>query len=419
MSLQFRRGEELQRTGIIPAAGEPIWVTGTKKLYIGDGVSLGGVNILATSAGAGLAWDPATQTIRFSGLGTGIINVQADTNPTLGGNLILNSRNITGTGNISISGTVTATQFVGMQNAPTLTQNLSLNSRDITGTGNINITGAITSSGTVTAGSIFTAGTLRTNTGLGGNLSLNNYDITGTGDINITGTITSSGTVTAGSIFTAGTIRTNTGLGGNLSLNGFNIIGTGNINVGGFINDNTFTSAPGGTAGQVVLRIGSTTKVAQVSIVGDTNGYPLQIKAVSDASGGSGIINIAHIGGTPANPTTVVNNRNLGGIEWTAYNGVNFVPSSILFVETADTNITALSTQITSKISIGNTNEIVGGTGKYLSIDSKGVVGAAVFQCKTYTTGTLPSAPQEGWIAYDITTHQFKGWNGTSWAVLG
>ena len=94
MSLQFRRGEELQRTGIIPAAGEPIWVTGTKKLYIGDGVSLGGVNILATSAGSGLAWDPATQTIRFSGLGTGLINVQADTNPTLGGNLILNGRNI-------------------------------------------------------------------------------------------------------------------------------------------------------------------------------------------------------------------------------------------------------------------------------------------------------------------------------------
>ena len=373
MSLQFRRGEELQRTGIIPAAGEPIWVTGTKKLYIGDGVSLGGVNILATSAGSGLAWDPATQTIRFSGLGTGIINVQADTNPTLGGNLILNSRNITGTGNISIAGTVTATQFVGVQNAPTLTQNLSLNSRDITGTGNINITGAITSSGTVTAGSIFTAGTLRTNTGLGGNLP----------------------------------------------LNGFNINGTGNINVGGFINDSTFTSAGGGTAGQVVFRIGSTTKVAQVSIVGDTAGYPLQIKAVSDALGGSAIINIAHIGGTPASPTTVANNRNLGGIEWTAYNGANFVPSSIMFVETADANITALSTEITSKISIGNTNEILGASGKYLSIDSKGVVGAAVFQCKTYTTGTLPSSPQEGWIAYDITTHQFKGWNGSSWAILG
>jgi hypothetical protein len=38
--------------------------------------------------------------------GIGITSVQADTTPTLGGNLILNTHNITGTGNINVTGTI-------------------------------------------------------------------------------------------------------------------------------------------------------------------------------------------------------------------------------------------------------------------------------------------------------------------------
>ena len=48
------------------------------------------------------------------GGGGGISNVVEDTTPQLGGNLDLNSNNITGTGNINISGTVTATNFSGI-----------------------------------------------------------------------------------------------------------------------------------------------------------------------------------------------------------------------------------------------------------------------------------------------------------------
>jgi hypothetical protein len=147
MSLRIRRGTEAQRTGATFDLGEIVYATDTNKLYVGDGVNLGGKNILATSAGTGLIWNATTQRLDFNGSGTGIVNVQADATPSLGGNLNLNSRNITGTGNINITGTVTATQFVGTRvsadTSPQLGGNLTLNNKLITGTGSINITGSI------------------------------------------------------------------------------------------------------------------------------------------------------------------------------------------------------------------------------------------------------------------------------------
>ena len=90
MALQIRRGTDADRQGITPKAGEPIFVTDTNKLYVGDGSTSGGVAIDTTA---------------------GLSNVIEDTSPQLGGNLDLNSKNITGTGNISITGSISATQF--------------------------------------------------------------------------------------------------------------------------------------------------------------------------------------------------------------------------------------------------------------------------------------------------------------------
>ena len=143
MSLRIRRGTEAQRPSATFDLGEIVYTTDTNKLYVGDGVNLGGKNILATSAGLGLAWNPTTQRLDFNGSGTGILAVSADTSPTLGGNLNLNTRNITGTGNINITGTITATQFVGtrvsVDTSPTLGGNLTLGGFNISGNGNISI----------------------------------------------------------------------------------------------------------------------------------------------------------------------------------------------------------------------------------------------------------------------------------------
>jgi len=99
------------------------------------------------------------KTLAGSGLLTDVIG---DTSPQLGANLDLNSFTIDGTGNITINGTITATNIVGpvsgavnlvSDTTPQLGGNLDLNSKNVTGTGNISITGSLTATsiaGTVT-----------------------------------------------------------------------------------------------------------------------------------------------------------------------------------------------------------------------------------------------------------------------------
>jgi hypothetical protein len=120
MSLRIRRGTDAQRQSVQLDLGELAYTTDTQKLFVGDGTVLGGHNILATSAGTGLIFDSITQTLKLSA-SVGIASVSADTAPHLGGDLILNSHNITGTGNINISGTV------GLNTSVTIYQNSNNN----------------------------------------------------------------------------------------------------------------------------------------------------------------------------------------------------------------------------------------------------------------------------------------------------
>ena len=128
-------------------------------------------------------------------------NIVEDTTPQLGGDLDLNDKDIIGTGNMMITGDITATSFSGrieiqQDPNPELGGDLDLSSQNITGTGNINITGDITATGAISGA------TLSGN--LGANLGLNSNDITGTGNINITGNITA--TSITGATTLAGTV---------------------------------------------------------------------------------------------------------------------------------------------------------------------------------------------------------------------
>lgn len=91
MALQIRRGTNAERLTITPAEGELVYTTDSKKLFVGDGSTVGG------NASA-----------------TGIVSVLADTSPQLGGTLDLNGQNINGTGNIDINGTITATGNINL-----------------------------------------------------------------------------------------------------------------------------------------------------------------------------------------------------------------------------------------------------------------------------------------------------------------
>jgi hypothetical protein len=88
MALKIRKGTDVERVGITPAAGELIFTTDTNQLFIGDGSTLGGL-FIGPASSATLA---------------------------LGGALDLNNNDIIGTGNIDINGTITATGSINLGN---------------------------------------------------------------------------------------------------------------------------------------------------------------------------------------------------------------------------------------------------------------------------------------------------------------
>ena len=102
MALQIRRGTDAERTaggGVIFAEGELIYVTDTDALYVGDGSTAGGVK-LTDNAGAVLGSYITADTINST------LDLQQ--------NLDLNGKDIIGTGNINISGTINATGNVNI-----------------------------------------------------------------------------------------------------------------------------------------------------------------------------------------------------------------------------------------------------------------------------------------------------------------
>jgi len=123
MALQFRRGTDSERQQIEFAAGEPVYVTDTGELFIGDGETEGGRPVLS--------------------------NLVAESNPQLGDTLDLNNNNITGTGNIAIDGNIGGPS---PGTSLSLGTSLDLNNNNIIGQGNIIIDGYINASGSINLG---------------------------------------------------------------------------------------------------------------------------------------------------------------------------------------------------------------------------------------------------------------------------
>ena len=129
MPLQIRRGTDAERQGsFTPAEGELIYTTDTKKLYVGDGITPGGVAIDTVGGGASVLGDltdvsgaapTVGQVLKWDGANwvpdtdtTGMSALADDDSPALGGNLDLNSSSITGSGNINIIGDIVCTNEI-------------------------------------------------------------------------------------------------------------------------------------------------------------------------------------------------------------------------------------------------------------------------------------------------------------------
>jgi len=113
MALKLRRGTEANRTSITPAEGEIIYVTDTKKLYVGDGITPGGV----LQGGSGGSLTGITDNATASVLTLGDANISIDVDLSITGQEIVGDGDINISGDITASGAgtgiITANSFIG------------------------------------------------------------------------------------------------------------------------------------------------------------------------------------------------------------------------------------------------------------------------------------------------------------------
>jgi len=212
MSLQIRRGTDAQRQAVVFDLGEILYTTDTKKFYVGDGTTLGGNNILATSAGTGLTWNSTTQTLNFSGtlsgyttdnLAQGTVNLYYT--PSRAKTDIASM--FTATGSSTVTGTVTATTALSISFVGTLST--------------INTTGILT----YVSGTVPQVGMLLTGTGI----TAGTYIVSGTSPTFVLSQVPTAGTNIAisGAISTV-TVGSATGL---VALEPFIVTGSGGGNL--------------------------------------------------------------------------------------------------------------------------------------------------------------------------------------------
>jgi hypothetical protein len=331
MSLRIRRGTDAQRQTLTFDQGEVVYTTDTKKVYIGDGITAGGVNILANSAGQGVTFNPTTQVFDFS-----TINLNLTTSAVSeGANKYFTTQRaqdaaaalFTNVGSPATTGTVTGTVATGTvtllatpsplleqgekfsvsgtggggltaggtyyvvsntANSVVLANSLAnaMAGTAITTLSTASLTGTTFSSGGVSVGITFTYDPVThtmvansngvtsvvsdTNPSLGGNLNSGSYNITGTGAISV------------------GTISASTGLGANLPLNGKTINGTGNIDIVGTVKATT------GLGGNLPLNSYSITGTGGINITGTITATTLAASTLTMGSNST-------IGGGPVN----------------------------------------------------------------------------------------------------------------------
>jgi hypothetical protein len=162
----FRRGTtgQQQSPTFVPDNGEPIWDYETKKLYIGDANTAGGIEVamaetLSTLAGVNLVYNGLTKALDLNLAGVTTNDIAEGTNnkyfsatlaqAAVGTALVAGNPDNTGITfayddvDNKITAVVTGGGGTGGTFDGTLTSNLVLNGFDITGTGDIDITGDI------------------------------------------------------------------------------------------------------------------------------------------------------------------------------------------------------------------------------------------------------------------------------------
>lgn len=437
MALQLRRGTDAQRQSLQLQDGELVWTTDTHKLYVGDGTSLGGLNVLKNVAGNGVAWNETTQKLDFvqENLSLTTVNVPEGNGgglyftPNRASAAVAAALNAGGPTGISFSydtntGHITAT-VTGANLLPPVSGN---NGKWLTidDSGNLlwhtapfgsgltlpsqpgNQGSYLTTDGTNLIWSQIAINTL--SGGIGGthraSLNVVTGEFTTTGDIVSGGNIkidqnkdilrfngTSYVSVLGGLQQVAGDSAP--GLGGDLTLNSHNIIGTGNINITGTLTVTGLGANLGlnshnitGT-GNVNIN-GSVTANSLVSNVISGNGAsvvvsssaqtPLSIHAIGAGSLDSGYVPALALNsskGTIGTPLDTVPGDTLYAINFTGYHSGSYLSAGGLnYAWDANAILTdmAPASVLTVFTQAGDGNGVNGSGYNLLTFDSTGTL---------------------------------------------
>ena len=360
MSLRIRRGTEAQRTALTFDLGEVVYTTDTKKLYIGDGVTVGGTNVLANMAGTGVTYNSTTQQLDFSANGITTNNISEGNN----NKYFTNQRAQDAFGSLLTNGVQTGLSIT--YDAVNHALNVAVND--------------IASVSQDPAPS------------LGGNLTLNSRNIIGTGNINITGSITSSGTITT----TATTASTSTTTGALIVGGGAGV--AGNLNVGGTVATNSISG------GLNVIGVSANTTT------------PLSITGIGDGTYTNTVFMSLRVAkGTIATPTTTAANDVLGGYNILGYNGSTYKAAAFLG---ATWDSTAVLTDVYPASIVTLQGSGGGSIQNKAILDAAGRWNAPRLKVTSYATGSYPTSPQAGEVIFDSTTKHFMGHNGTAWVAF-
>ncbi len=163
MALQIRRGTQAEADAVIFALGELVYTTDTQKIYVGDGITQGGVDIMANMEGAVSSVNSQVGVVELD-----TSNIPENNNlyftdaravEAVGDDLSRVGATHSGISFVYTGGHIIATvdtgSLVGIQDivddtTPQLGGSLDLNSFDINGTGDIDITGGISLTASLT-----------------------------------------------------------------------------------------------------------------------------------------------------------------------------------------------------------------------------------------------------------------------------
>lgn len=439
MPLQIRRGTEAERQAMTQplASGELLFVTnsGSERLYIGNGTTLGGVQITGytdndakdaaaaiftggTHDGISFAYNTITNTISATvdlSSYTGLVDADLkgsvfgdDSTPLVDG--LNSSINLDGTVKGNIIPNANETYDLGSSSYRFKDLYLSGSSIKL-GSATITATG---SSVDLPAGSTI-AGVPISDFGVGQNLNVNVIGDDSTVLVNVsTNTIqgTHKGNIKASDDSTAYNASTKTltastlAVGPYLSLAGTSGI-TGSPPILTTTNPGTNVMIFDGVSLDVQTNTGSTE--AGISITGITTG-----------SATTSIMGLYGSRGTTTSPTTLNSGDLYSGYIFAGHNGTEYVPGvAMLSQVTGAPNSSNPSIPGKFIIAVADGTNDIFVVNKQITFDSTGTFAAPIMKVGSYdNSGESAITGAIGMIIYNTTTNKFRGYSNTGWVDL-